>query len=422
MLSKVCLAGLTVCLSTSVVLAADWPAFRGPNFDGISSEKTAPTEWTSTENIKWKVPLPRPGNGSPIVVGGRVFVTSAEDDEGRRRSLYCFDADSGKPLWTRTVSIDRKMPTHKTNPYCGTTPTSDGQRVVVWHATAGLFCYELDCQLIWKRNFGEFEHMWGYGSSPLFVDDRIILQTGPGKKRSFLALLEAERGESIWEVDEPFSGDGETNADGKYMGSWSTPLIDRSSGIPHVIVMHPTRVAAHDLETGKIVWSCRELNHPKGDLAYSSPVIGEGICVVTGGFGGPAMGIKLGGKDDVTESRRLWRTTRSPQSIGSGVLVDGYVYRPNTSPGSLECLDPKSGETVWKKRASRAGFWSSIVMAGGIAYAVDQDGTTVVFKPSPEQFDLMALNELGEPSNATPAISNGHLFVRTDNHLYCIGE
>ncbi len=409
-------------LSTSAVVAEDWPAFRGPDFDGVSPQQSAPTRWSSTENIKWKTALPRPADGSPIVVGGKVFVTSAEDVEGRERSLYCFNARNGKQQWVRTAVCDREMPTHKTNPYCGTTPASDGQHVVVWHATAGLFCYDLDGKMLWNRELGSFEHMWGYGTSPLFVEGRVVLHTGPSKQRSFVTALDVDRGSTIWEVDEPFSGDGERNADGKYMGSWSTPVVDRSAGATHLIVMQPTRVNAYDLETGKIVWFCRELNHERGDLAYSSPILGAGMCFVTGGFQGPSMAITLGGKGDVTSSHRLWREAKNPQSIGSGVFVDGYVYRPNASPGSLECIHLRTGKTAWKQRAGKASYWASIVAAGNQLYAIDQDGMTVVFKPNPEEFELISRNELGEPCNATPAIASGKLFVRAAEHLYCIGE
>ncbi|MCA9155377.1 MAG: PQQ-binding-like beta-propeller repeat protein, partial [Planctomycetales bacterium] len=130
-LGCLCAAGFLAPLS-----AADWPQFRGPTGDGVSTATNVPIEWDANSNVAWKAPLPRPANGSPIVSGGRVFVTSAEDADGKQRSLICFDAADGKQLWKQTVQIDKKMPTHQTNPYCGTTPAADGERVVVWHASA----------------------------------------------------------------------------------------------------------------------------------------------------------------------------------------------------------------------------------------------------------------------------------------------
>ena len=165
----------------AVALAEDWPAFRGPAGNGLANETDVPTEWSHDKNIKWKTKLPRPGNGSPIVSNGRVFLACAEDAQGLKRSLYCFDRADGKQLWVRTVELEKKMPTHETNPYCGSTPVADGKRVVVWHSSGGLYCYDFAGNELWSRNLGEFDHIWGYGSSPILHQGKIFLNCGPGK-------------------------------------------------------------------------------------------------------------------------------------------------------------------------------------------------------------------------------------------------
>lgn len=401
--------------------AADWPAFRGPNNDGVSPESAVPTKWGPDDNVAWKASLPRPANGSPIVAAGRVFVTSAEDKEGKQRSLYCFDRKDGKQLWVRTVDFGKALPTHETNPYCGTTPVSDGKRVVVWHASAGLHCYDLEGKEIWSRDLGEFQHMWGYGTSPILYHDHVILHAGPGKE-VFVTALDLASGSTLWQTGEPLDGDGDHNSDGKYMGSWCTPIVTRVNGKDQVIVSLPTRVNAYDPDNGEIIWSCLGLRHDGGDLAYSSPVIAGDICFVTGGFAGAAMGIRLGGTGYITDKNRLWRTEKSPQSIGSGVVVDGYVYRPNAGPGTIECLEPATGRIVWRDRASGNNHWASLVMAGSLLYATDQSGACVIFKPNPAKYDEVARNELGEGTNATPAVSDGQLFFRTAQHLICVGK
>jgi outer membrane protein assembly factor BamB len=175
--------------------ADDWPAFRGPAGNGISRESDFPLTWSREENVKWKAELPGPGNSSPIVAHGRVFVTCAED-QGRKRSLYCYDRASGNRLWVRTVSFDKVMPTHKTSPYCGSTPVAGRDRVVVWHSSAGLYCYDLDGRQLWSCDLGEFRHMWGYGSSPVLYKNRVVLNCGPGK-RVFLAAVDLDTGETI---------------------------------------------------------------------------------------------------------------------------------------------------------------------------------------------------------------------------------
>lgn len=398
--------------------AGDWPAFRGPHGDG-HADGAAPTKWSASENVAWKTPLPRPANGSPIVSRGSVFVTCPEDGEGKLRSLYCFDARSGKLRWVKTVDFGKQTVTHDTNPYCGTTPVSNGKQVVVWHGSAGLFCYDLDGSELWSRNLGEFEHMWGYGTSPILHDGRVILHTGPSHERIFTLALRLETGETVWQTDEPQDGDGDHRKDGKYHGSWSTPIVAKVGGETQLIVSLPSRVNGYDPRTGKLLWWCDGLRHDGGDLSYSSPIACGDLCFITGGFNGPAMAFRLGGRGNLTDSGRLWRREREPQSIGTGVFVDGFVYRPNAGPGTVECVEPSRGDVQWTQRAS-ANSWSSIVAAGGLLYSIDQNGTTVVFKPNPEKFEEVATNSLGEATNATPAVADGRIYIRTAGHLWCM--
>ena len=404
--------------------AADWPAFRGPQGNGISDEKNAPLEWSKTKNVKWSATLPQPGNGSPIVSGGKVFVTCAEDAKGHGRSLYCFDRKTGEKAWVKTVTFDKDDPTHETNMYCGSTPAADGKRVVVWHSSGGLYCYDFDGKELWKKDLGEFRHMWGYGSSPVIHNDRVILHTGPGKNEIYVAAFALADGKQIWRTDEPFEGDGDYRAkdgayDKAYMGSWATPLIATIDGKEQAICTMPKRVVSYDLDGGKILWFCEGIRAKQGDLAYSSPAVSGDVCIVTGGFGGPSLAVKVDGDGDITD-KRLWRKDSNPQSIGSGVVIDGYLYRPNAGPGTIECIDPKTGDIKWTERAST--YWGSIVSVAGRCYAPGQDGVTLVFKPSPEKFELLAKNSLGEGTNSTPAISDGEFFIRTMKTLHCIGQ
>jgi outer membrane protein assembly factor BamB len=407
------------CLVVAIpAVAADWPAFRGPQGNGVSTEQTAPLEWSPTKNVKWKAELSQPGNGSPIVSGSLVFVTAVEDPKGYGRSLYAFDRESGDLAWKNTVNFDQDDPTHDTNPYAGTTPAADGKHVVVWHSSAGLYCYDFEGKQLWTKDLGQFRHMWGYGTSPVIYKDRVILHSGPGKQ-VFVAAFDLASGNELWRQNEELEGDGEHRPDKAYMGSWATPVIAELNGRDHLICAMPTRLVSYDPQSGEILWTCDGLRGPKGDLAYSSPVLAGNICVQTGGFNGPALAVEIKGKGDITE-HRLWRQESSPQSIGSGVVVDGYFYRPNAGPGTIDCIDPKTGKVLWSERTGT--FWGSIVHVAGRCYVTAQDGTTFVFKPSPEKFELLARNALREPSNATPAISNGEFFVRTHKGLFCIGE
>ncbi|MCH7916451.1 MAG: PQQ-like beta-propeller repeat protein [Planctomycetes bacterium] len=412
----------TLVFAPGSVDGADWPAFRGPQGTGLSIDPSAPTHWGPDHNIAWKAPLPRPANGSPIVSNGKVFVTSAEDEAGRQRSLYCFGRHSGTKLWVKTVHFGKRMPTHKTNPYGGSTPVSDGQRVVVWHGSAGLYCYDMNGKELWSQDLGEFRHMWGYGTSPIIHQGTVILHTGPGK-REFISAFDLETGQQIWETEESAEGgNGEKRADGKYRGSWSTPVLAHVSGRDQLILMMSSRVNGYDPNSGELIWTVDGLRHDQGDLAYSSPVIAGDICFVTGGFQGPAMAFRIGGDGNVTKTNRLWRNEKNPQNIGSGVCIDGYVYRPNAGPGTIDCLDPRTGEILWEDRGAGGDYWASIVGAGGLLYATNQKGTTLVFKPNPRAYEQVAENKLGESTNATPAISDGQIFVRTAGHLFCIQD
>jgi outer membrane protein assembly factor BamB len=419
------LALLLILSVEPVIFAADWPAFRGPKGNGVSDEKQAPLEWNKDNNVKWTAALPQPGNGSPIVSNGKVFVTCAEDTKGHQRSLYCFDRKTGEKVWVKTVEYAKDEPTHETNMYCGTTPAADGRRVVVWHSSAGLYCYDFAGKELWKKDLGEFQHMWGYGSSPVIHDDRVILNSGPGKKEIFVAAFALADGKQLWRTDEPFQGDGEYRAkegayDKAYMGSWTTPLVATIDGKEQAICTMPKRVVSYDLNDGKILWYCEGIRAKNGDLAYSSPSLDGDVCVVTGGFGGPALAVKVEGEGNITDKQRLWRRESNPQSIGSGVIVDGYLYRPNAGPGTIECIDPQTGKTLWDERAGT--YWGSITYVAGRCYAPGQDGVMLVFKPSPKKFDLLAKNSLGEGTNSTPAISDGEFFIRTLKSLYCIGQ
>jgi outer membrane protein assembly factor BamB len=183
--------------------------------------------------------------------------------------------------------------------------------------------------------------------------------------------------------------------------------------------MLPTRVVGFDPEKGTILWHCDGLRGPRGNLAYSSPVMAGDICICVGGYQGPSLGFQLGGSGDITPQRKWLRET-NPQSIGSGVVVDGYFYRPNAGPGTIECLDPATGEIKWTGRAEE--FWGSIVYVAGHCFVTAQSGNVFVFKPTPEKFDLLYKNVMGEGSNATPAVSDGEFFIRTHKQLFCIAE
>lgn len=429
--SSRCAAALV--LLTVTLPAQDWPQWRGPSGNGIAPAQTGaaqtsaaqtvaapavPLEWSDTKNVKWRTPLAQAGNGSPIVSRGRVFLTMPEDAEGKGRSLLCFDASTGKQLWKRTVAFDRKMPTHSTNPYCSTTPAADGERVIVWHSSAGLHCYDYAGKPLWRRELGEFRHQWGHGTSPVLYRDQVILHSGPGAQ-SFVASFRRSDGKTVWKVEEPPHLTPEQIAKKRLAGSWCTPLIQRVGDRDLVLCGHPTRIVAYDAADGTRVWWCQGLVSKRGDLTYSSPVVAGEVCMIMGGYVGPSIGVRMDGEGDVTGTHRLWRHPEQMSNCASGVFSDGAIFIPDMG-GFVSCIDPKTGATRWRKRVGRGNTWGSIVQVGGRLYLTTQRGTTVVFKAEAEDLVLLAENKIPEPTNATPAIAGGQVFLRTHAALYCI--
>ena len=183
------------------VTAANWPEWRGPTQDGITPETDLPTHWSATENVKWKTGLPAPGNSTPVVWGNRVFVTQALPDEGKR-VLMCLDRKDGKVLWQEGTDFANAEESHPANPQCSPSPVTDGERVIAWFGSAGLFCYDMNGKELWKRDLGRQTHEWGYAASPVIYKDLCFLNFGPGE-RSFLAAFDKRTGKTRWEVDMP---------------------------------------------------------------------------------------------------------------------------------------------------------------------------------------------------------------------------
>jgi outer membrane protein assembly factor BamB len=401
------------------VYSQDWPCFRGPTHNGHAAGKY-PTEWGPGQNIQWKIQLPGLGNSSPIVIGDQVFVAMAEE-KGKKRSLRSYDRKTGKPGWFQVVEFDGKEPTHDTNPYAGSTPASDGKRVVIWHGTPGLFCYDLAGKELWKLDLGPIKHIWGFGSSPVIHDGFVYLNAGPGAS-SFVIAVDLATGKEVWRVNETDGADNEnpkaTGGRDKWIGSWATPVVARIDGTAQLVVSLPHRMQGFDLKSGKSIWTCQGF----GTLAYTDAQVGEGYAIGSGGYGGPIFGLSLGGEGDITEKARLWRNDgENPQRIGSGIILDQHFYIVNEN-GVVQCVHIPSGQENWKARLpSGGGFWASTILADGKLYAVNQTGKATVFAASPSEFKLIAENNCEEGTNATPAFSQGQIFYRSYSGLMCIG-
>jgi len=401
-------------LSAVPALAANWPMWRGLNGDGTCSESGLPEKWSATENLAWKVELPERGNSTPVVWGNKVFVTQAVEKAGRRL-LLCFDRKTGKQLWEAGTTWTEPELTHGTNPYCAASPATDGERVVVFFASAGVFCYDLNGKELWKRtDLGRQHHIWGNGTSPVIAEDRVFLNFGPGVN-TVLYAFDKMTGKTLWQHKEPGGVSGE-GADKKWLGSWSDPLLRKVGARNELLMSYPGRACAFDPMNGQELWTCDGLTA----LVYNSPLYADGMLIAMSGYGGAALAVKAGGKGNVTERNRVWHLPKVSQRIGSGVVHEGHHYILSDG-GILECRELKTGQMVFNERL-KGNNWSSLVLsADGKCYAANQIGDCFVFKAAPK-FELLATNSLGEKIIGSIAVSDGRLFIRGYKNLWCIGK
>ncbi len=432
-------------LTATLGSAADnWPAWRGAAGTGLCHERDLPVQWSATENIRWKVKLPGPGNSVPAVWGERIFVTQALDKKGNKRALLCFQRKDGTLLWQKVVEYPEKESTHADNPYCSASPATDGERVIVSHGSAGLFCYDFQGKELWRRDLGKFEHIWGNAASPVIYEDLVILNCGPGE-RTFLIALDKRTGEDVWRVRQLGGKFGEKNTE--WIGSWSTPVVVKTSPAnpplrageggktsppnpplrageggqggevnsrDELIMSWPEAVKAYDPRTGELLWTCKGL----GKLVYTSPLVTPEVVVAMSGYGGPYLALRPAGQGDVTGTHRLWHLAdRPPQRVGSGVIVGEHVYILNEN-STVQCIEWRTGKTLWAEKVGGRS-WGSMVHAGDKLYVTNQEAETFVIAAKPT-FELISRNPLKERSQASPAISDGEIFLRTYEHLWCV--
>ena len=399
--------GLLVLMGMVTSVHGDnWPAWRGPKGDGISLEANLPTHFDADKNVLWKTSLPGPGNSTPIVWGGRVFVTCATEN-GKVRSLLCLDRQTGRVRWQHRAVYPQEETAHRDNPYCSGSPTTDGSLVYASFDSAGVVACDFSGKVVWKRDLGQLKHVFGPSSTPVLYKDLLIVHRGPGDPTHIVAL-DKRTGETVWNTPE-------TGIDDKLYGSWSTPVIYQVDGRDEFALSMPGELKGYDPRTGKELWKCAGL----GPSNYPDTAVGAGVLIGVSGFQKSMMAIRMGGRGVIAEKDRLWHVEKTQQRIGSGVVKSGYLYLSN-APGIAECVEVATGKTVWKERLG-GNLWGSVLCAGERLYVANTEGKIFVMSAAPE-FRLIATNDLAEHIKAAIAPSDGQLFVRTYEHLYCVGR
>jgi len=409
---------LLAWLSAAPALTADWTQFRGPGGLGVSREKNLPTHWSSSENIAWKVDLPGPGSSSPITLGDRVFLTcysgyGLEPNEGDqkdlRRHVLCFDRKTGKTLWSK--DFEPKLPEHKYQGegsyqgYAGSTPTTDGERLYVFFGKSGVFCFDLDGKELWQTSVGDGTNGWGSGASPVLYGKLLLVNASV--ESGSLVALDKLTGQEVWRA-------------GGVFASWNTPLLVAGKGGTEVIVSVEPKLLSFNADDGKALWEADGVHR----YVCPSVVAHDGVVYAIGG-GSTSLAVRTGGSGDVTSSNTVWKEKKG-SNVSSPVYDDGHLYWASDDGGYICCQNAATGETVFQERLTpRPGkIWSSALLADGKLYFVSQHDGTFVVAAKP-QFELLAHNVFEDDesrTNATPAVSGGRLFLRTDRALYCIGK
>ena len=416
---ETCVA-LLIVLMGPAALADNWGHWRGPTGNGVAPTATPPTEWSSTKNVKWKVAVPGIGSSSPVIWGDQVFVTTAvSKDGGNARSLttlefqlLCFDRKDGKLVWQKTAVVAKPHEeTHQTNGFASASPCTDGQHVYAHFGSRGLYCYAMNGDPVWQRDdFPKMEtrNSFGEGSSPT-LEGNMILVPWDHQGPSALYALDKLTGKTIWKTDrdEPTC--------------WATPLVVEHAGRKQVIMNGQTCARSYDLETGKELWRCAG----QTERPCASPVADKGLVFVGSGHRGSFLGaFRMDGKGDIqgTESV-VWTIDKDTPDIGSPLLSSGRIYFYKAKTGHLSCVDAASGKPFYM--ASRIPeldtIYASPVAAGGHVYLTSRNGTTVVIKDASE-LQIEATNSVGETVDATPAPVDNQLFIRGEQHLFCIAE
>jgi outer membrane protein assembly factor BamB len=410
----VCAVGC--CLGAVSLRAENWPQFRGPNGQGRSTEKGLPLKWSATENVAWACAIPGESWSSPIVWEDRVFVTTATDD-GQSCRLLSIDRKSGAVLWDKEVF--RQSPRHKErrNTYATPTPATDGERVYVCFGEGGFAAVKFDGTIAWTNLEFKFYGQHGLATSPILHDGMLIMArdgSSDGEDKTlgwqkpwdgaYLLALDTKTGKQRWRARRGMS-----------RISHGAPTIWRNGDATEVVSEAGDVVQGFDARTGERLWTQEVI----GEGKVPSTTLGDGLVFTAGGWGGKESikAFRLGRKGDLEETQLAWEQRKGMPKVPSLLYVEPYLFAV-TDGGVASCLDAATGEVHWQQRIG-GNFSASPVAADGRVYFLSDNGETTVVEAA-AKFKVLAKNPLGEHVQATMAISQGQIFVRTEKRLFCI--
>jgi len=391
----------------SLTQAQNWPGWRGPNGDGTSVETNLPTEWDSVTNVIWKSAVPGIGHSSPIIWEDKLFITSALP-EINEKILLCYDNKNGDLLWQKTVVKTILEKKHADNSFASGTPATDGKLVYLSFLDEEdivVAAYDFDGSLVWEQRPGKYLSPHGFSCSPALYEDKVIIN-GISKGDNFFAALSKTDGHIIWKkVQEILSH------------SFSTPFFREMAGKTQMILLGNSEVASYNPDDGSKYWF---VSGPSNDFC-STPVYNEknGLVIVSSAWRQRILiAVQPDGAGDVTESHVVWQKTQGAMYVPSPLCTDDYLYTTMTN-GRVHCTNIATGDTLWVKDMGKQ--YSSPVLADGLVYMPNDEGVVTVLKAGPK-FEMLARNAIGERMIASAAISNGKIYLRGEEHLFCIGN
>ncbi len=414
---------------------SNWPQWRGPSGQGISSEKNLPATWSPGKNIKWKTPIAGRAHSSPIVWGKRLFLTTAIEgavvpgakavkhmmgdkeflhpdaigaDKKHTFKVICLDSETGKVLWEQTAfegtPYDNR---HRKSSYAASTPATDGKLVYAFFGPEGLHAYDMKGKLAWKADVGKIGTVGlGTGTSPILYENLVIIQADEDNgAASFIVALDKKTGKEVWKTPR------------KIQVGWSTPLLVNTGKRAELIASGTETVISYDPATGKELWRHKGVE----SNAIPSPVANNQMVFISAGYPAKvAMAINLGGSGDLADAV-AWKYAKGTAYVPSPILYGDYLYL-TTDRGILTCLDAKTGELKYEggRVPIPATFTASPIAFDGKILLTSEDGDTFIVKAGPTH-EILGTNSVGEPVYASPAVADGNIYIRGEKNIYAIG-
>jgi outer membrane protein assembly factor BamB len=444
------LALIVFAVAVAVLLsgepASSWPQWRGPNLDGSSSTaKNLPVTWSTTENVKWRTPLPSWSAATPIVWESAIFVTSAERGFHRPQKyrpgrltrlpdgdstpsgahdkifLIAVNRNDGSVRWQQVIGHGNRL--YRKHNMASPSPVTDGSHVWIMTGLGVLSCFDLNGKSVWRRDiqhdYGPFGLNHGYASTPLLHGGRLYVQVLHGKKTSdpsYVCAMDKKSGKTLWKVDRP------TDAKHESPDSYSTPTLVHVEGKTQLVVSGGDYVTGHDLDTGREIWRMGGFN-PNQERFYrtiASSLVSGGTVYTTSTRGKPFIAFRAGGQGDITSTNLVWKN-----DLGSDVptpTTDGRRIYVVSDRGVIVSLDAKTGKELWDRRRIEPGTYSaSPLLADGKLYVTNEDGATTVMNAG-DEFKVLAVNRVNGHTLASPVAVGDEILLRTADYLYCLAK